>query len=114
MKINEILINLRMKKNMTQRALALKSNISNATISRIEAGEVTPDTLTLKKLAVALDIDIKYLLGDDNTENSIDEISNKTNTVVSIGRGGERVVYEISDEDAAIVNAFIEKMAKKN
>ena len=34
------------------------------------------------------------------------------NLVVSIGRGGKRTVYKISDEDAAIVDAFLNKFKK--
>ncbi len=38
---------------------------------------------------------------------------NSNHTVISIGRGGEKREYKISDENAAIVDAFLEKTAKK-
>lgn len=63
MKTNEVLIAERNKRKITQRALALKSGVSNATISRIESGEVVPDVATLEKIATALNLDINYLLG---------------------------------------------------
>ena len=34
------------------------------------------------------------------------------NTIISIGRGGKRTIYEINDEDAAIVDAFLNKFKK--
>lgn len=63
MKTNEVLIAERNSRKITQRALALKSGVSNATISRIESGEVVPDVATLEKIATALNLDINYLLG---------------------------------------------------
>lgn len=63
MKTNEVLIAERNSRKITQRALALKSGVSNATISRIESGIVVPDVSTLEKLATALNLDMNYLLG---------------------------------------------------
>lgn len=70
MKTGELLQKERERHKMSQRALALKSGVSNATISRIEALEVTPDTNTLSKLATALNIDITFLIGEELAEQS--------------------------------------------
>lgn len=49
-KIKEI----REKRNISQRGLAIKTGITNATISRIENGLVTPDVSSLQKISNAL------------------------------------------------------------
>lgn len=57
----------RKKRNITQRNLALRTNISNATISRIENGLITmPDTATLDKIANFFNVSVDYLLGNSD------------------------------------------------
>ena len=57
MRFSEYLKMMRKKRDMSQRELALKANVSNAEISRIEAGQrKTPSTTVLKSLAQALDV----------------------------------------------------------
>lgn len=41
-------------------------------------------------------------------------LNNLNRTVISIGRGGEKREYQISEENATFVNTFLEKTAKKN
>ena len=56
---------LREEMGMNQAALARKSNITQATISRIESGRVTqPKISQLRKLAKALDTTIDRLIAD--------------------------------------------------
>lgn len=52
----------REEKDISQRRLAELSGISNAAISKIEAGAVNPDPITLEKLAGALSIEKELLL----------------------------------------------------
>ena len=54
--------NIRRKKLFTQRELAEKAQLSQATISYIENGDKSPTERTLKKLATALDVDIMELI----------------------------------------------------
>lgn len=49
----------------------------------------------------------KYPIEDFLPDTMINE-----NLIVSIGRGGKRTIYKISDEDAAIVDAFLKKFQK--
>ncbi len=64
--IGEKIKTLREAKGLTQRNLALKLHISNATISRIEKGIVTPDTSTINQLAKFFNVSFDYL-----TDNSL-------------------------------------------
>ena len=52
---------LRKSKGYTQEELVEKCNISVRTIQRIEAGEVTPRSYTIKTILSALDYDLKAI-----------------------------------------------------
>ncbi len=69
------LVALRTTRKLSQRNLAIKTNISNATISRIENGEVMPDANTLQTLASFFNVTTDYLLtgNADNTNPIIDD-----------------------------------------
>ena len=58
----QYLVQLREQKSMSQRKLAETANVTNSTISRIEADAVKPDPATLEKLATALEVDKSLLL----------------------------------------------------
>lgn len=65
--IGEYLKTLRTKRKLSQRALAEKSGISNAEISRIESGErKKPSEEVLRALALALEVDLDHLLEQAN------------------------------------------------
>lgn len=98
--------------NISFREFAKTCNVPNSTLQSIfDSGIEKAGVNTINKVCRILNITIEDLFNNTITDNL--SCSNNR-TVVSIGRGGERAVYEISDDDAAIVNAFIEKMAKKN
>ncbi len=76
--LGKILTNLRNEKGLTQEELVEKCNISVRTIQRIEAGEVTPRSYTVKTILAALDQDletIKEVFSEDETNKF--RISNK-------------------------------------
>jgi len=57
---------LRTAKGLTQEELVEKCNISVRTIQRIEAGEVTPRSYTVKTILAALDYDLSKISDDEN------------------------------------------------
>ncbi|MBI2430970.1 MAG: helix-turn-helix transcriptional regulator [Candidatus Levybacteria bacterium] len=57
--LGKALIEKRMKKGMSQRALAKKAHTTQAVISRIESMSSNPSLLLLKRIARALDTSIK-------------------------------------------------------
>jgi transcriptional regulator with XRE-family HTH domain len=61
-KISEI----RKAKGLTQEELVEKCNISVRTIQRIENGEVTPRSYTIKTILAALDYDLNSIPDDDS------------------------------------------------
>lgn len=58
---------LRTTKGLTQEELVQKCNISVRTIQRIENGEVTPRSYTIKTILDALDQDLSIISEDDST-----------------------------------------------
>jgi transcriptional regulator with XRE-family HTH domain len=57
---------LRKARGLTQEELVEKCNIGVRTIQRIEAGEVTPRSYTIKTILAALESDIKLVSEDEN------------------------------------------------
>ena len=99
---------------LTVDQLALKLNINRATIYRYENNFIEKLPITvLEPLAKALNTSPSYLMGWQD-EAIIEPIAQSRNTVVAIGRGGEKTTYEISDENAKLVNDFLETLSKKN
>lgn len=68
MEIGEVIKKYRIQRKLSQRLMAMKSGISNATISRIESGLVTPDTKTIQALNRALGVDLIGLLNKKDCE----------------------------------------------
>ena len=65
---------LRKDKGLTQEELVDKCNISVRTLQRIEAGEVTPRSFTVKTILAALDCDLSKISDiDDNNERNFIE-----------------------------------------
>ena len=55
-KVGERIRIIRVKKNMTQNALAIECNFEKASMSRIESGRTNPTIRTLNKICSALEI----------------------------------------------------------
>lgn len=66
MSFNERLRELRTKKELSQQQLATALGISKSAISMYEIGEREPDFETLEAIADFFNVDMNYLLGDDN------------------------------------------------
>lgn len=77
-KLGKKITELRKAKGFTQEELVEKCNISVRTIQRIEAGEVTPRTYTVKTILAALEYDLNQISEEDNstTVNFVSGIKN--------------------------------------
>lgn len=67
MTIGQKIKKLRAEKNLTQKELALKLNVTFQTVSKWENDINVPDIYTLKNIAKELDADIEYLINEDET-----------------------------------------------
>lgn len=61
MRVEILLKELRLKKNMSLRELEMKSGVSKTQLNSIELNEKEPTITTLVRIAKALDVDIKDL-----------------------------------------------------
>lgn len=61
------IISLRKQKGFTQEELVERCNINVRTLQRIESGEVSPRSYTIKTILSALDHDYEELYGEENT-----------------------------------------------
>ena len=64
---------LRKAKGLTQEELVEKCNIGVRTIQRIEAGEVTPRSYTIKAILAALECDLRFISVEDD-EGIVDKL----------------------------------------
>lgn len=69
MNIGNNIKNFRKEKNLTQKDLALKIGVTDATINRYERGEREPNMTTLDKISNALEISINDLIKDTDIVN---------------------------------------------
>lgn len=60
--VSELLVGYRVKHDISQTELAKRLGTGQAKVSRLEAGEHTPNLQTLKKIATVLEIDLTIVL----------------------------------------------------
>ncbi len=94
-------------KGFNQARLAQEAGITPAAISQIEAGERTPSTPVLRKLALVLKVSSDYLLG--NTDQSeIDDLLQDQTTLTFF-----RDFKNLSPEDQIQMKTFAEYLKSK-
>ncbi len=71
-KVGKLILQLRKEKNMTQKQLADKLNISDKTISKWERGNGCPDVSLLNELSEVLNVNIDKILSGEMDSNSPD------------------------------------------
>jgi transcriptional regulator with XRE-family HTH domain len=77
---------VREARGMSQRALARRSGISNATISQIESGSLNPSVGALKRILDAIPMPLADFFADAEAETS--PVFFRAEDMVEIGRGG--------------------------
>lgn len=71
-KVGALIYKLRTEKNMTQKEIADKMNISDKTVSKWERGLGCPDVSLLAELSEVLGVNIEKILTGELTQNDID------------------------------------------
>lgn len=117
MQMGDIIRNLRLQKGLTQEELGKVIGVQKSAIRKYESGAVENiKRSSIKKMADFFGVSPTYLMGLEENESTITDLNStiniQENLIVSIGRGGKRTVYKISDEDVAIVDAFLKKFKK--
>lgn len=65
---------MRIKKGFTQAKLAEVSGVEHALINKYENGKTSPTLKTLRKIAQALDCDVRQLMGEETEKIFSDEL----------------------------------------
>ena len=102
------LTRLRERKGYSQRALAKESGVSPATIYELENGRRRPNPSTLRKLAVALNVEVAELLEADYPKVAAPSPQPSFNDFLEEGR--REAVYE---PWAEFVNSFVDRWERK-
>ncbi len=110
--INRILA-LMQEQNLSKADLHRLSGLKKSTFYNVFDEKTNPSKIqldTIRAIADALNTSLDYLMTGKDSQTIMGSIG--ANTIISIGRGGKRTIYEINDEDAAIVDAFLNKFKK--
>ncbi|MBR5271297.1 MAG: XRE family transcriptional regulator [Clostridia bacterium] len=89
--------NLRKKKKLTQKGLAIELNYSEKTIAKWESGTTIPSVEAILKTATALDTDISTLLA---TPEKI--------YLLGIDAGGTKTCYHLCNEDGTLIEELLD------
>lgn len=76
---------LRVSRKMSQRALARRSGVSNATISLIESGKLNPSVAVLKGILDGLKTDLSSFFAEETVEH--EPLVYRADDLLEIGRG---------------------------
>jgi len=88
---------LRKEKGLTQEELVDKCNISVRTLQRIESGEVTPRSYTVKTILAALEYDLsKISNNDDNKKNFYDWLKETLLIDIDTDKSGNFLIKKLN------------------
>jgi len=76
---------VRARSGLSQRALAKRSGISNATISLIESGKLNPSVAALKRILDGIQMDLSSFFATETSES--EPVVYRESELVEIGRG---------------------------
>jgi len=79
------LLQVRQRERLSQRALAKRSDISNATISLIESGKLNPSVAVLKRILDGIPMDLSAFFALET--GSSEPVVYREDSLVEIGRG---------------------------
>jgi transcriptional regulator with XRE-family HTH domain len=98
MEIGKRIVELREKRNWSQRELARRADINVSVMNRIETGERPLRADELKKISQLLDVQADYLLGTSNDSN----LTAKDER--DIAKRMEEIKKDLSNEDGLMFN----------
>ena len=89
---------LRKAKGLTQEELVEKCNISVRTLQRIETGEVTPRSYTIKTILAALDYDLNTIAEDESTilHSTIEKIKQHLFLDVDMSKPADVIIKQLN------------------
>lgn len=114
----DILKDLRKSRNMTQKKLAEKLNITEATVSRYEGGTANPPFETMRSIAAIFNVTMDYLYGmETSTAISTVNLSGKQADILrsladDFRRQNGFMDKKITEEQYALLGKIVCEMVK--
>lgn len=114
----DILKDLRKSRNMTQKKLAEKLNITEATVSRYEGGTANPPFETMRSIAAIFNVTMDYLYGmETSTAISTVNLSGKQADILrsladDFRRQNGFMDKKITEEQYALLGRIVCEMIK--
>jgi transcriptional regulator with XRE-family HTH domain len=96
---------LRLSHNMSQRALAKRTGISNATISLIESGKLDPSVAVLKSVLLGIKMDLAEFFAEEPA--GLEPLVYRSTDLLEIGQGKisyRQVGHHIEDRSIQILH----------
>lgn len=124
MDLGNTIAHLREKRGLSQSSLARDLNISQASLAMYETNKRKPNVEMLDSIANYFGVTTDYLLGrtptpeftaknERDVQNIVDDLINglsNENSLAYLRNGGE----EIDEEDAELIKAALEKVARRS
>ncbi len=111
-KVGALILSLRKEKNMTQKEVADRMNISDKTISKWERGMGCPDVTLLGDLSVILGVNIERILMGDLEENDKDG-GNMKRIKFYVCKNCNNVITSTSDADVSCCGRKLTELVVK-
>ncbi len=102
---SEQLRKIMFERNLTQRVLAAKINISQTVISRWLTTDINPTVSSIQKLAEVLDVPVSYFIENyeqKNSEKTDDDINTKISNLEKLG---SKILKELSEIKKTLNNS---------
>lgn len=107
MSVGERIKNRRIELGISQTQLAKKASLTSASISQFESGSRKPSFDVISKLALALEINTDYLLGNNYKKEILVTIEPEYAEMISI-------IKELSEENKKLLLDFLEFAKYRN
>ena len=109
----ERILELMKSQNINKNRLATMANLPRTTVYSALLNEENCKKAkleTMRAIADALKTTLDFIMTGKDTQTVMGSFD--ANTIISIGRNGQRTIYKINDEDAAIIDAFLNKFKR--
>ena len=97
MKIGSTITKLRKDKDLTREGLGKIVSTSGAVIGRYERNEITPSVEIANKIALALDVSLDYLVGNNSILIMDKKITQRMEDIADMSDVGQKQIFNVID-----------------
>ena len=108
MNLGSTITHLRKENKLSREDLGKKTGTSGAVIGRYERNEITPSVEIANKIALALDVSLDYLVGNNTVIVKDKKILERMETIVSMPSDEQAQLFSVID---ALIRDFNAKKA---